>query len=97
MANAGYIFTNGMPRARQVQPRTRAEYLREKLYERPETAQMQRVKTLTRDERALSAIDRMTADEMHDSHGVRSEEAVRKDMSEIARVAELKRDERRKK
>lgn len=100
MANEGFIFTNGMPRGRKPIAVTRREYLRQQLEDKPETAQMQRVKTLTRDERALAAIDRMTRDEIYDTQragGSACEERVRQDMAEVARVAELKRESRQRK
>lgn len=94
MANAGFIFANGMPRARRPKPRTMREYIERKLEDRPETAAMQRAETLTREEKARWAIDVMTRDaiesERMSGNNAPSEESLRANVARIARRHEAK-------
>lgn len=88
MANEGFILPNGIPHIRRPAPRTSKEALRRKLDEKPEAGQMQRVKTLTQEQKGRWAIDVMARDaaksaEMH-GKPQQSVEAHRDDMRKVA-------------
>lgn len=106
MAYPGHIIIKDSsppkPRRQIQQPKTDTQKatdmrraLTDALDKRPETGKMQRVKTLTREEKARAGIDALTRDAMASAKDVgrdEREEKVRSDMTKVAVRAEAKKD-----
>lgn len=94
MPNAGYIiFRNRAPRPKSKL--TAREYLKETLDAKPETAQMQRVKFMTREERARGGIESLTRDLAADEKAIGKlpdVDKIRHEVEQIAETAENKKD-----
>lgn len=95
MANEGFILTGGRPRSRKPEPENLTQAFLERAEKRPEYAGLQRTKLMSRDERALTAIDRMTKDECDTQKKVGllpNQDAVRRQMENVAEIVEKKKD-----
>lgn len=76
-------------------PRTARELLQQKLDDRPETAKMQRVKMMTREEKARAGIDGMTRAHLESARAAGlnvSESEIRAEVQKVADRVELRKD-----
>lgn len=97
MANEGFIIFKNKKSAQPSRGRgkTLDEIFRERAEQREEYKQMMAGKSMTRDEKALDAIEHMTRDEAEIQRQVGAlpdADKIRKEMQSVAEVVEKKRD-----